>query len=778
MLGNTHTSLRSRLAALLVTAVLLLAGLPFTSAFAALPFDLPGVEAGQHDDIRGVYSYVDVDALGKVPKPVDLDKIPIGDAKQWKSLTFGTKEHLEARWKAHVVEKEANNWEAWRDIYLAENPKNAETLRALAALSDADLGDLKPSKVYQAGTPERVYAKWRDTVVKRRKPTWTPPNWDSWLKGFVRLHNSRLKGGQGGFEGFFKKKFFDEGGLSAEEYRFNQQVPPDVKAKLPADMTKFDRPLDIARFTAEGVILELKSGSELGQEQWEQLADLLKIAKVTGVDLVYVFGTQPDQATIDKIKEMASEAGVTIWVRFFHAVAVKASEQAATDGARAGPGLLTPPQQHAVPSPLLDALDAAPDSAEEAAEQASIRQSLIEADPELEEAQPEANLGGVDFSALELRYVSSTFHNGPSAQYAYKAGTLSEGQESFGGRRAAKLASDSFFVWLSLTPEKFWVNLNPDEPDRIIDEKFGRTDAGRVLLEADLAMKKSVAKFVHPDALAGKRFWEALRGEAKCVSMRQWIVPAAATVRDTGDELFILNTPLQVKMETEYRKSAEPAREACDSQDSLTTQHNEQVYRRMILPQVQEAVNTAPEYANLRRVYASRVAAEWYRQRSLLKRTPYSDLVNQGDISRWESTEKWTPREVFDRYVRSYREGEFNITRTTTQGDWVSTNTFIYGGVNFEQVDQRPVDAARFDREHPNLSAAAKNALYSRVTGDRALWAGALTTTRPPAEAFRIPRPATGMPLFYGLAAAPLAGWLVVGLWLSMRRRKGREVSA
>ena len=33
------------------------------------------------------------------------------------------------------------------------------------------------------------------------------------------------------------------------------------------------------------------------------------------------------------------------------------------------------------------------------------------------------------------------------------------------------------------------------------------------------------------------------------------------------------------------------------------------------------AVNSAPEYADLRRVYASRVAAQWYRERSATKTT-------------------------------------------------------------------------------------------------------------------------------------------------------------
>src|SRR5690606_38563166 len=119
-------------------------------------------------------------------------------------------------------------------------------------------------------------------------------------------------------------------------------------------------------------------------------------------------------------------------------------------------------------------------------------------------------------------------------------------------------ASDAFFVWLALPPDTFWVNLNPTEPDRIIDPRFARTDAGRVLLEADLALKKVVAPLVHPESPSGARFWRELealygdRADRACFSVRQWIVPKRATVHATGDELYILDAPLAVKMESEF----------------------------------------------------------------------------------------------------------------------------------------------------------------------------------------------------------------------------------
>jgi hypothetical protein len=101
-------------------------------------------------------------------------------------------------------------------------------------------------------------------------------------------------------------------------------------------------------------------------------------------------------------------------------------------------------------------------------------------------------LGGIDFGSLELRYVSDQ-GSGQGVGYAFR-GAGAEVSDPAAGVGTARQSSDAFFTWLALPPSSHWVNLNPNEPDRIFDAQFGRTDAGKVLLEADLAMKKSIAR--------------------------------------------------------------------------------------------------------------------------------------------------------------------------------------------------------------------------------------------------------------------------------------------
>ncbi|MFG2975450.1 hypothetical protein ACGFYY_21025 [Streptomyces sp. NPDC048331] len=679
-----------------------------------------------------------------------------------------------------------------RQTYDYENP--AEWLRNRPQPQSYEVAEaLLSPKAEIPGTWERCLKRWQDyqeekatklanynsnPVGKRPSPMLS---WDKWIRQYIPNQGNDNQGSAFRMHVAQRLRLGSNFGWQTESY-----------------VSGVNRYYDLANEEL-GLFYEVKSGR--GIDKNELARDKAFIASERGHanprKLVYIFPEEPTEAARTALRE----AGIPYFV-------VSAQKRLVTPGGTDSGGAKTgdlkagsqggsgsqsgPPRSAASPDDILRAPDQyqAPaaaqayiaesgDTSEEAAELREVNRQLAtdSGHPELAE-----ELGGVDFSTLELRYVSDTYHKGSGVQYALKADASPADQESFGGRRAAQLASDSFFVWLELPPSAFTVNLNPDEPERIIDEKFGRTDAGRVLLEADLAMKKSVAQFIHPDTPSGKDYWAALQGDTKCLSMRQWIVPDTATVRDDDDELYILDAPLLVKMESDIVKAQGVGGVAgCGQQDEADTRHNEDVYRTTILPQVQEAVNHAPEYADLRRVYASRVAAEWFRRRSSTKTTAYSHLIGKGDISHWASREDWTPRAVFDRYVQSYTNGEFNVTHTTTEGTIVYTRTYVYGGVDFSRIDQNEVGAAAFAKDHPSLAASARESLNgpsSEGNEGNDIWLGGQTTAVPTAEAFAVPVPAPSKPLFYALAALPLTAWIVTGGVLVRRRRANSSAGA
>jgi hypothetical protein len=646
----------------------------------------------------------------------------------------------------------------------------------------------EPEGKYRVGTIEHVLTRW---VLHGRSayPNWNTYDaakhlelWKIWLRDYVRVQDNRSQGAEGEEAVDREEKF------TANDFQHDTTFPGGGQKRF--DFFLMDASQKIIH------IIEVKSGG------WEieQIEDRLDLALELGTPLVDAYFLK--ELTAKQIKDLEALAAKPkyadkVELRLFEFPAegrprrhkdssprpdgdpgqAPASE-APTGPLPVPPGALENAGQHSAESPATEVFAQSPGSEEEAQSRAESMDSLAQ-DAGYEDASAADMatdpLGGVDFSTLELRYVSDTYDGGlgSGVDYAYQVDPAEGVEVSYGGQESAQLASDSFFTWLALHPSSFTVNLNPDEPDRIIDAEFGRTDAGRVLLEADLQMKKSVADFIHPDSDLGAQYWEALQGETKCISMRQWIVPKPAVVHENDDELFILDAPLEVKMETEYLETAGVGGVGgCTGQSESDTQANEQIYRDMILPELEEAINTAPEYADLRRVYASRVAAEWFRDRSLTHATAFSDVIDSGDASAWYSRTPWDPEEVFDRYVQSYTEGEFEVEHTTQEGNYLVTYVYVYGGVNFSDVPEDELGAEAFDAEHPELDAAVEQALLGPASeeGANLVWLGGQTTQRPPWDPFPQPASPLSNPWFYVLTGLPVFAWLAFGGYLTWRR--------
>ncbi|MBI4707577.1 MAG: hypothetical protein HY761_06600, partial [Candidatus Omnitrophica bacterium] len=103
-----------------------------------------------------------------------------------------------------------------------------------------------------------------------------------------------------------------------------------------------------------------------------------------------------------------------------------------------------------------------------------------------------------------------------------------------------------FYIGLTLPNDIFWVNLRPDSPDNIIDQDLAKTDLGRILLEADVQLKKDTASYTNPATLIGKQYWNKLYKKASELFgtdqitiptlTRPWIVPGEIIIREQRTE--------------------------------------------------------------------------------------------------------------------------------------------------------------------------------------------------------------------------------------------------
>src|SRR3989339_505338 len=123
-----------------------------------------------------------------------------------------------------------------------------------------------------------------------------------------------------------------------------------------------------------------------------------------------------------------------------------------------------------------------------------------------------------------------------------------------------------FRIGLSLPNEKFWVNLRPDAPEQIIDPELEKTDIGRIMLEADLQLKKDTASFTSPQTSEGRQYWDKLYKRAgelfgsENITIptitRPWIVPGEVIIRESEESAYIYKANLKVMLEEDYLTSS------------------------------------------------------------------------------------------------------------------------------------------------------------------------------------------------------------------------------
>ncbi|MEU9025670.1 hypothetical protein [Actinomadura sp. NPDC048394] len=335
-----------------------------------------------------------------------------------------------------------------------------------------------------------------------------------------------------------------------------------------------------------------------------------------------------------------------------------------------------------------------------------------------------SDLGGVDFSTLQMRYMSD---DGGHVKYAFSGlpGAPGVVQNVGSGFDAVAAGNADLRTWLVLDPSKFWVNLNPAEPDRIIDPALGRTNAGRALLDADYQMKRTAGKLLDPNTGVGAKYWDAMEAasDKPCAETRLWIVPGDVEVREDGSSLYILKADLAVKAQA--TEIGNTGKLSCTT-DPATQARSERLEQTLIVPEVAKAVNADPAYAPIRRAFLARVVAQWIRKRhGDGHRTSFDGLIGSGDLGSAQLTDGWRPRQVYDSYVRSIQNGDFTFTRTVERGGVRMRTRVVTGGVDFSKIPMTPVDAARMDREHPGLPRTVRaSASRPASAADGSIWLG------------------------------------------------------
>ena len=343
--------------------------------------------------------------------------------------------------------------------------------------------------------------------------------------------------------------------------------------------------------------------------------------------------------------------------------------------------------------------------------------------------------GGIDLSTLELRYLSEYQEEPLYVLGAALRGTPAEPGQGIDLERASELSWNSLFIWLALPNHAFWVNLNPAEPDRIIDSEFGKTDAGRILLEADFQMKKDIGRLIHPQNSAlGRQFWDKLwehvlskvsaTGQTQIaipVTFRVWIVPGEVTVWANEESIYIVDAHMDVKLESEHLAGIDktylslPGTQVMG--DPEIQKYTEGLLKEMILPALVREVNTGPQYRELQQVFYSRIIAEWYKKRHRSPQRAFGNIIGQGSADPWQSREEWSAQAIFKRYLQSLENKEFDITEETetVSGQYIikTVRRYVFGGVDFTEILMTEISYEELLVRNPGLNEELFDALLT-----------------------------------------------------------------
>ena len=257
----------------------------------------------------------------------------------------------------------------------------------------------------------------------------------------------------------------------------------------------------------------------------------------------------------------------------------------------------------------------------------------------------------------------------------------------------AKKLFEYFQVGITLPNSSFFVNLRPDSRDSMIAPELARTDMGKVLLQADLQLKKDLCLLTSPDCKEGKEYWSRLYAKAESmygtdqVSIptvtRPWIVPGEIIVREGGNSAYIYKATLKVQLEQDYLKN-DAQYTFSDSRQKALNEYSTEILKDLVLPVLVKKVNSSAAYAPLRQVYYSLIFAQWFKQRFSGKAGIYSSRIDSSDLTGLVSRQAWDPGQYFQAYKTSFSQGEYNKEIQSEGPAGMRVRKYTSGGVDLE----------------------------------------------------------------------------------------------
>ncbi len=273
-----------------------------------------------------------------------------------------------------------------------------------------------------------------------------------------------------------------------------------------------------------------------------------------------------------------------------------------------------------------------------------------------------------------------------------------------------------FLACLTIPENNQWVNLSPYEKQRIIPDDLGQTVLGRDMLAQDYILKQLTASLIYPEKNLGKSFWEKVY--SKAVEMygttkipvntfnKVWILPQYAKVYTHNNTVFVVKSHLKVMLDEDYL--------AMTKHQAVNTTNNlgNQIVRQVILPAIEQEVNTGKNFAQMRQIYNSMLLAVWFKNN--LKEALLNQVyANKSKVNGVNVDDPAIKEKIYQQYLQAYKKGVFNyikeendpstnqvIPRKYFSGGLVAPTEGTYGQATSEDILGREESDSQLDDKY------------------------------------------------------------------------------
>jgi hypothetical protein len=264
-----------------------------------------------------------------------------------------------------------------------------------------------------------------------------------------------------------------------------------------------------------------------------------------------------------------------------------------------------------------------------------------------------------------------------------------------------------FFLGLCIPSEKLWVNLKPQHAQDSIDPLVENTDLGKLMLAADLTLKKDTSEITNPRASKiGREYWNRLYAKAQAlgidempISNRVWIIPGKAVLNESSDSVGIVQSPLQVCLEADYLSEAKALP---NKRMQELAQYGTSLMREMVLPALNKKVNEGAAYENLRQAYRAVILARWFKQHYGTQQPRLLQAISAAIPTDLPSRLPYSSQQIYREYMQSLQQGEYNFSEDST-GKLQSyleliTRRYFSGGIDLRLIAVEHAEGGRPSR--------------------------------------------------------------------------------